>query len=312
MSFTVVPLHLVDVPPGTRIPFGPDFVFEEIPDWLKQDKGIINDLGLTERQLFSAATHAFVAEYEALSLGSPDPSWTGPKPKGIQNRKFQAAMLANFALWLRQPSPACFTSCFHAISWKCQDQPQRIPIVQQVQHHTRLFNHPKDAGNPLTPSHIAQAAPIYAALAAILTDNPVWEATRFFWEALTTYRSDFRYTSFWIGMEALFGPNDAGETTYKICQRVAFLLAESPQDARELFRKAKNCYATRSKIVHGRWKHDPKITDAMADTEALVRAAFRKLLADPQMLKVFISKKRDAFLEDWVFSRSTDTPPFPE
>jgi hypothetical protein len=50
----------------------------------------------------------------------------------------------------------------------------------------------------------------------------------------------------------------------------------------------------------------------MADTEALVRTAFRKLLADPQMLKVFISKKRDAFLEDWVFSRSTDTPPFPE
>ena len=50
MSFTVVPLHRVDVPPGTRIPFGPDFVFEEIPDWLKQDKGIVNDLGLTEKQ----------------------------------------------------------------------------------------------------------------------------------------------------------------------------------------------------------------------------------------------------------------------
>jgi len=29
------------------------------------------------------------------------------------------------------------------------------------------------------------------------------------------------------------------------------------------------------------------------------------------MLRTFLSKDRDKFLEDWVFSRSTEPPPYP-
>lgn len=94
-----------------------------------------------------------------------------------------------------------------------------------------------------------------------------------------------------MGLEALFGPDDTGETTYKLCQRIAFFLGDRREVTRELYWKAKTCYNTRSKIA---------------------RTAVRHLLDNPDMLKTFVSKQRDRSLEDWVFSRSTDPPPFPK
>ena len=113
-----------------------------------------------------------------------------------------------------------------------------------------------------------------------------------------------------MGLEALFGPDDAGETTYKLCQRIAFFLADCPDVARDPYRKAKICYNTRSKIIHGRWKDDPKIDIVMADTEAIVRTALRRVVEDPEVLNTFVSKQRDKFLEDFVFSRFSDPPPW--
>lgn len=45
------------------------------------------------------------------------------------------------------------------------------------------------------------------------------------------------------------------------------------------------------------WKDDPKIEAVMADTEGIVRTAFRRLLDDAEMLRTFISKDRNEFLE---------------
>jgi len=85
----------------------------------------------------------------------------------------------------------------------------------------------------------------------------------------------------------------------------------TPEVARDLFKKVKACYRMRSIIIHGRWKDDPKIDEVMYTSEALVRTVVRHLLADPELLRTFISKDRDKFLEDWVFSRKTDPPPYP-
>ena len=94
---------------------------------------------------------------------------------------------------------------------------------------------------------------------------------------MTMYSADRRYPFFWIGLESLFRSNDTNEVSYKLCQRIALFLADNPQDARALFQKAKTCYNTRSKIIHGRWENDPKIEVVMADTEAIVRTTFRRL-----------------------------------
>ncbi len=117
---------------------------------------------------------------------------------------------------------------------------------------------------------------------------------------------------FWMALESLFGADDANEIGYKLAQRISFFLADTPEVARDLFRKVKTCYKMRSTIMHGRWKEDPKIDDVMADTEAIIRTALRDLFADPELVKTFISKQRDKFLEEWVFSRKTDPPPYPQ
>jgi hypothetical protein len=74
------------------------------------------------------------------------------------------------------------------------------------------------------------------------------------------------------------------------------------------FEKVKTCYTTRSKIVHGRSEKYPDIDEVMADTEAIVRTAFRKLLDPPTVLSAFISRERNEFLETWILSRSFDPP----
>jgi hypothetical protein len=45
MWFTVVPLHGLNLPCGTRIPFGSQFVLQDIPEWLRQDRQILTPNG---------------------------------------------------------------------------------------------------------------------------------------------------------------------------------------------------------------------------------------------------------------------------
>jgi len=311
MAFTVVPLHNLKLPPGTSIPFADVFVLRDIPDWLRKDQQILNSLSRHERESVLQAHHALVAEYPASAIGEPDPDWRGKDRKSIQETKFESAILANLAMWLRQPSSVCFTVGFDALCWPDPDRSEPLPIAQQIQRQDPLHCHPNDVGNIVEPTHLTKSAEIYTALLSVPRGNPVWEALRAVWAALASYSADRRYPFFWIGLEALFGASNPNEISYKLCQRIAFFLAKTPEDARSLFKRARNCYNTRSKIIHGRWEHDPAIDLVMADTEAIVRTALRHLLDDPRMLQTFISKRRDEFLEDWVFSRSTDPPPYP-
>lgn len=73
MAFTVVPLHNLHLPRGTSIPFGNDFVLQDMPQWVKDDKGILGDINYYDRQAILEDKHALVAEYEANSIGQPIP-----------------------------------------------------------------------------------------------------------------------------------------------------------------------------------------------------------------------------------------------
>src|SRR5258708_27236807 len=114
VSFTVVPLHNLNLPAGSRVAFGNDFVLQEVPEWVKKGSQL-EHLSRNDRQRTLDASHALVAEYEASSIGEPEPAWMGENPKAIQEMKLEAAMLANMARWLIQPSTTCFTLGFHAI-----------------------------------------------------------------------------------------------------------------------------------------------------------------------------------------------------
>jgi Apea-like HEPN len=288
MAFTVVPLHNLSLPFGTQIPFGAGFILKDVPDWVKKSS-LLNELSRHDRQSALDAKHALVAEYEAAAIGEPDREWTGKTPKSIQNVKFDSVMLANIALWLMQPSSVCFTVGFHALAWNVPGEKEKRPIISEIQRQSPLRCHPNDVYNVVSASHVAKGGKLHAVLSSIPRNNPVWEAMRAFWAALTMYSADRRYPFFWMGLESLFGANDGGEISYKLCQRIAFFLADDPGVARELFRKAKTCYNMRSKIIHGRWKNDPDIDSVMADTESIVRTVFRHILDDPEMLTTFIS-----------------------
>jgi len=312
MSFTIVPLQNLRLPAGTKIPFGNGFFLQDVPQWVKEDKGILADMYYHDRQAILDAKHALVAEYDAKSIGEPDPSWSGKSLRSIQDSKTEAAVLGNLALWLRQPSPIRFTAVLHALSWGVPGSEETVPIIQSVEPRLPLWCLPNDVQNPVEKTHVVKAGELHTVLCSIPRKNAVWMAMRALWTALTTYEADIRYSLLWIGLEALFGAEDGGEITYKLAQRIAFFLANTSEDARSLFKKAKFCYAMRSKIVHGRVIDDPKIDECTADTEAIARTVFRHLLDKPELLKTFVSNQRDSFLEEWVFSRSTDPPPYPQ
>jgi hypothetical protein len=141
----------------------------------------------------------------------------------------------------------------------------------------------------------------------------LWTALRLFWVGLTTYNEDIRYPFFWIALEALFGPEGStGEIAYRLGQRIAFFIGETPEDARTMFKLVKECYDMRSKILHGRWNNTKEIGDASKHTEDITHRVIKGLFRTPEMTRTFCSKHRDMFLQDWVFSRGTEPPPYPD
>lgn len=161
MSFTVVPLHNLDLPAGSRIPFGTKFVLQDVPEWLRQDEHILNDIGRTDRDLTLAAKHALIAEYDADSLGMPDPEWKGMRPRSIQELRFQLAFLANMAIWLIQPSRVCFTIGFHALTRLDGGRTVDPPFIIHTEREGPYYCHPKDLHNPVSPKHVIKAAKLY-------------------------------------------------------------------------------------------------------------------------------------------------------
>jgi|SRR5665213_121201 len=309
MAFTVAPIHNLDVPQGSEVAFGDGFVLKQLPHWVK-DGQMVKNLSYQDQLGILACNVALLSEYQAASIGEPDP--TAQPPQSIQKRKTNAILLANLALWLAQPSKVCYTTVFHGLHWDIPGQKDQQPIIQQTERQNAMHCHPADVNNMPSLVQVEQAARLHTVLLSVPRSNPVWRAMRMFWAGLSGYAVDIRYSLLWIGLEALFGPDgNTGEITYKLSQRASFFISDTPQGARDVFGKAKKCYAMRSKIVHGLWEYDPSIDATMADTEMIVRASCLRVLTDPEMLKTFMSKKRDQFLEDWVFSRTIDPPPFP-
>jgi hypothetical protein len=102
VSFTIVPLHNLSLPVGTMIPFG-KFTIRDAPEWLLKDS-ILEDLSRHDRDSVLLAKHTLVSEYDANSWGHPDPEWAGDQPKGIQDLRWQSALLANMGMWMIMPS----------------------------------------------------------------------------------------------------------------------------------------------------------------------------------------------------------------
>jgi hypothetical protein len=310
VSYTVVPLHNLSLASGTVIPFG-KFTIQDIPEWLRKDS-ILKDLSRRDRESVEHATHALVSEYDANSWGHPDPEWTGVQPKGIQDLRWQSALLANMCMWMITPSPIHITVGFPALT-TIEGRQYDLPVTNYVHRETRLYCHHRDVEHRPTITDLQKAAKLFVTLSTIGRKNAVWPALRAFWAALSSYSGDLRYPLYWQGLESLFGAEtNEGRVSRRLRERIAYFLADNPKTWQELHDKVEACYAERSGIVHGRWEGSQAFHDVhMFYTEAIVRTVVREIADRAGMLGVFLSSKRDEFLEAWVKSKKFTPPPVP-
>lgn len=306
MSFTVVPLHNLHLAPGTVIPFG-KFTIQDVPEWLRTAP-ILADLSMRDRSFVHRAQHALVSEYEADSYGYPDPEWTGAQQKGIQDLRWQSALLANMSIWMVMPSAVCLTCGFHALT-PLEGRQLDDPFIIDV-HETTLFCHERDVDRAPTANDLEKAGKLFETLSTVSRKNSVWPALRAFWAALTSYPADLRYPLFWQGLESLFGSEtDTSGVSKRLRDRISYFLADNHYTQLELHDRVKACYAERSAIVHGRWEDSREFHDVhMYTTEVIVRTVVRHIADKPGMLDNFLSSERDAFLEAWVNSKAFVPP----
>jgi hypothetical protein len=300
MSYTVVPLHNLELP-SSPITFAGSFVLQPVPDWVKKDS-TFTQLRAIEQDGVHWAKSALVAEYEAGAIGEQDTTWKGSKPKSIQNVKVQQAITANLAIWLAQPSPVGFELIFHALSWNFGEANGLPPSIMRTNFEPRLLCHPADEHKRPSIEQLIEAAGLHTVLLTIPRGNVVWTAIRSFWAGLILNERDVRHLLFWVAIEALFGPQDGGEITHKLAQRIAFFISNDRDSAKKFFKTAKQCYAMRSKIAHGRWKDDPGMDFLIGQTETIFRKALLRLLREPSLMNIFLGKEREEFLDELPFS----------
>lgn len=105
-------------------------------------------------------------------------------------------------------------------------------------------------------------------------------------------------------LEALFGPEDGREITYRISHRIAFFLDTTAEDRRAAAKVVKDAYATRSKVVHGgklAGLTPEQSVELMKQCEQLIRRSFRKLAKAPEIAAAFDSRKREMYLDGLAF-----------
>lgn len=292
---TVIPIQHVALKATTSHQFSSGVLLAPLPAWVP-GQTMLESLSVIDREAVKTATHAFLLTYLADALGSLDPDWNGPEPKSIQESKYEIGILANLALWLARPSPACFHVVLHAPQFGSE------PVVQRVERSSELLCHPGDVGSRLTEGDLPLAAKCHDALVKVPRDTALWTAIRSAWAGLQMNIESIRFLLFWVGIEAMFGPEDGREITFRLSQRLGFFLGHTKVEARELFDLAKAGYGFRSKLVHGQWKEDPNATKRMGEAERLFRKALVRILSDQGLVTTFTSKKRETFLDSLAFN----------
>lgn len=289
----IIPLY--GVHPNKRVEFAGGLILDAMPGWVSKDPWL-KALSRQDQYAIKGATHGFIATYEAEKLNSPDPTWKYPGEKPISEVKSGLAMWANLALWLSHPSPA------HLIHALYADVTDAVPQIKGSKTCPHIFHHAKDAIQSPSAEDIGLARRLHLSMEQLERKGSVWSALQATWAALQMNTDIIRYPLFWMALESLFGPEQAaGEIVYKLSQRIAFFLSEDRSKAREIYKTAKNGYGYRSAIVHGRWKEKKESQTLLAEVETIVRESLLRLLLNDDLLKVFASKNRDAYLDDLLF-----------
>jgi len=222
-----------------------DVILRPAPDWAI-DKQILNNLTKDQgEQLQGSSRICFVIEYEADSLGDPDSEYQGEQPRSKQDRAHELIHLANLALWIAKPSSIGFDFIIDA------DSPSNSWELRSLSSAKPLLPLDRDYEVKLETNDLENARGLHSSLFALPRDKAVWIAVRTIWLSLQEREWSIRYLLLWIALEALFGPEDGREITYRLSQRVAFFLTSDRKQRQALFKAVKDGYVWRSKVAHG-------------------------------------------------------------
>ncbi len=301
--YTIAPINLAynsrNVRLTKELDLGSGVSFTYVPSWLNKLDGL-NDLGIHNKELLEEAMYILKLEYEASSMGDPDPEWKGRKSRSKQHNALEKLQIANFSLWLIKPSWIGFKMILHVAenvnyrSWR------------GFRSTALLLPNDKDTSNYLEIADFEKACKVNIALQQLDRKSCVWIAVRTLWSALTSEHWEVRLLFFWVALEALFGTST--EITHRISHRIAFFLSSSRGEAEKLYKQAKISYRWRSQAVHGMklgrsGQKREESKEVLYNAETFARKALLKILKDSKSIGSFSSNKsREEYLDGLIFS----------
>lgn len=268
-----------------------------IPPWARSS-ALTDLLGARHRRfLGTECTHVLVTEYKASSLGQLDPAAPRGRSKSVQESAHTRIGETNVACWLAG------VDCLGYELLLDFDMPED----EWSMRHVAVTNPVRRTSENMPCLLSSEAATTANQLLAVLPHVAQRSALAFaigcLWRALTADFGPTRFLFIWIGLEALFGSQGV-ELSLRLRLRIALFLGISEADARELFRKVKSGYETRSRLVHGAWPSmkEPEQLELLRISEALIRRSLVKILRDTELASVFSSQRREEYLEDLPFT----------
>lgn len=278
------------------INFGESIRITQIPDWVRSSE-MTKDMNCYQRdRVIGDGKLAFVAEYEAESLGDPDPSWKGDEPRGKQEIVLERILLASLSVWLAKPSWIGGRLYIHVHEKNGERILRETSSIEPIRPHSR------DAKNHLEAGDYQKAVKIHNALVSLDRTGAPWLAARTLLSGLRAREWEIRFLLLWIALEALFGTSS--EVSYRVAQRMAFFNTESRAETKRVFDRVRKSYNWRSKIVHGlalRKFNQEESEEVLYDTETTIRTSLQKALLGEGMSDNFADKNREEYLDSLVF-----------
>lgn len=277
--------------------FGQGVSLQRLPNWVR-NLDLVKFLSRSDRHSLDESTYGFLAQYTANSFGDPHSQSSTEYPLSRQTYAANLICLATISLWLIAPSPIGYNVMFQVARPGDEDSPGEVTSCDPVVVTDVETRH------QLTLDELAGAKTVFETITQLERGGTPHTAIQYLGKALIERMWESRYIFHWIVMEAIFGPEDSREMTYRLSLRAAHFLGTSKQERKQLFEQTKAGYGWRSKLVHGAKLHKLTPTtsgELMVTLESLVRRALLRILGDTKLIQVFDLKEREEYLDTLSF-----------
>ncbi len=275
--------------------FGHGVSLQRLPDWVR-NLDLLGLLSHVDQESVGESTFGFVAEYAASSLGDLHPQSSKEFPISRQDYAANLIQLATISLWLVAPSSIGYNVLLqvarpgdeHSTGQARSCEPVVVATGEEERHQ-------------LTVDEFSRAKTVFEAITQLERSGTPRMAVQYLGKALIERMWQSRYIFHWIVIEAILGPEDGREITYRLSLRAARFLASTQEERKELFEGVKEGYTWRSKAVHGARLHKlqpNKSGELMVTLESVIRRSLLRILESRELTRVFDSKEREGYLDN--------------